>query len=611
MMHLNNPVKNTRFESQLQRSRLSLLAAVMVLLFFLLILRLGYLQFSQYKRYATLSLKNQMSIIPVNPSRGVILDKNGVLLASNIPVYALEIIPERVKHLEKTLHTLKLIIPSISDDDVEHFLHTLGQHRSYTPIPFKLKLTEEEVAIFASNQHLFPGVSIKARLMRYYPLAEKTAHLLGYVGRINLEDFQQVNATNYRATNFIGKTGIEKYYENILHGQVGYQQVETDVRGRILRVLSKQPPVSGAKIYLTIDARLQEAAYKALEKKRGAIVVLDMTKGDVLAMVSSPSYDPNLFVNGISTKDYKQLTMDLEKPLYNRAIRGLYPPASTIKPLFALAGLDKGFITPSSKIYDPGWYSLTGSTHKYRDWKRHGIISLKRAITVSCDTYFYHLGNKMGISVIEDTLMQFGFGQLSHIDLPGEVPGIVPSPSWKRRMKGSSWYGGDTIISAIGQGFTLASPLQMANATASLGQHGRRFRPHLLKKSVQDEHINLYKPLEEYPVQLNDEKNWDIIAEAMENVLRSREGTGHRFGSNTPYRVAAKTGTAQVHSSHQYDKKQYHEIPEALRDHSVFIAYAPVEKPEITIAVLVENDYIAPNVARKVMDAYFELNNKT
>ena len=611
-MRLNKPVKNHHFESQLHHFRLSLLVALLIIFSLTLVLRLAYLQFSQFQRYATLSLKNQMSILPIAPPRGVILDKNGVILAENIPVYVLEITPERVKKLPDTLQRLKALLPSVTDEDIDSFNRARNQNYAYVPIPFKLKLSQEEVAIFASNQYQFPGVNIKARLMRYYPLGEIAAHVLGYVGRINEQELQQVNSTNYRATNFIGKSGIEKFYEDDLHGHVGYSQVETDVRGRTLRIISKQTPISGEKMYLTLDARLQQAAYLAMEGKRGAVVAISAHNGDILAMVSSPSYDPNAFVNGISQQDYQRLVNAPDRPLYNRAVRGLYPPASTIKPFVALAGLEKGVVTTETKIYDPGWYRLPGIKHAYRDWKRtgHGIINLKRAITVSCDTYFYQLGNKMGISAIEDMLMQFGFGQATHVDLFEEAPGILPSPNWKRRMKGVHWYPGDTLITSIGQGFMLASPLQIANATASLSRHGRRFRPHLLGQTVHDQTgIHEYKPLEEYPIQLKNNEHWTIVAEAMQTVITSNEGTAYRFGRIVPYTVAAKTGTAQVFSGNQYEKKRYTDIPEALRDHSLFIAFAPVENPEIAIAVIVENDVIAASVARKVVDTYFELKN--
>lgn len=605
-------VTNEHVESRLHHFRLSLLVATMFILSLSLVLRLAYLQLSQFKRYATLSLKNQMSILPIAPPRGVIFDKNGVVLAENTPVFVLEIIPERVKNLNDTLKKLQELLPSITTDDIDNFTHARVQYQAYEPIPLKLKLNQEDVAVFASNQYQFTGVSIKARLMRNYPLGKITAHILGYVGRINEQELQQVDSTNYRATNFIGKSGIEKYYEAILHGHVGYQQIETDVSGRTLRILSKQPPISGEKIYLTLDARLQTAAYEALEGKRGAVVLINVKNGNILTMVSSPSYNPNLFVNGISNVDYKQLANAPDRPLYNRAVRGLYPPASTVKPFMAIAGLEKGVVNPSTKIYDPGWYKLPNVKHLYRDWKRtgHGIVNLKRAITVSCDPYFYQLGNKMGIIAMEDMFMQFGFGQLSHIDLLEEAPGLVPGPHWKRRSKGIHWYPGDTLITAIGQGFMLASPLQIANATASLSQHGKRFRPHLLSLSINDKGVKHgFKIVEEYPVQLNDEEYWSIVAEAMQAVISSPEGTAaYRFGRPKTYTIAAKTGTAQVFSGNQYEKKAYNDIPEALRNHTLFIAFAPVEKPEVALAVVLENDQSAVMIARKVMDAYFELN---
>ncbi len=603
--------KNTEHvESQLHHFRLSLLVALVITFSLILILRLGYLQFSQYKRYATLSLKNQMSIIPIAPPRGIILDKNGVVLAENIPVYVLEIIPERVKNLPATLQRLRDLLPSITNNDIVNFERAHRQNHAYLPIPVKLKLTQDDVAIFASNQYQFPGVSIKARLMRYYPLAETTAHLLGYVGRISVQELQQVNSTNYRSTNYIGKAGVEKYYEEKLHGKVGYQQVETDVSGRTVRVLTKQAPVSGSKLILTIDSRLQQAAYDALQGKRGAVVLMDVSNGNILAMTSSPSFNPNLFVNGISNDDYKLLSNAQDRPLYNRAVRGLYPPASTVKPFIAIAGLDRGVINLSSRIYDPGWYNLPNVKHAYRDWKRtgHGVTNVKRAITVSCDTFFYQLGNKMGISAIEDMLVQFGFGQLTHVDLHEEAPGLVPSPHWKRQTKNLPWYPGDTLITSIGQGFMLASPLQLANAVASMSQHGQRFRPHLLNKSIDDHgKTHTLRPVEEYPIRLKNTENWNSVTEAMHEVITSNEGTGYRFGRNAPYSVAAKTGTAQVFSMSQDEKKQYKNLPEGLRDHSLFIAFAPFEKPEVAIAVLVENDTIASFVARKVMDAWFEL----
>lgn len=610
-MRLNRSVRNDRVDAHLQRFRLNLLITVIILLSLVLFVRLGYLQISQFKRYQTLSLKNQMSIIPIAPPRGIVLDKNGIVLADNIPVYVLEIIPERVKNIPDTIKRLQDLLPSITEDDIENFNKARKQNRSFVPIPFKLKLTQEEVAIFASNQYQFPGVSIKARLMRFYPLGEETAHILGYVGRINVQELRQVDPTNYRATNFIGKSGIEKFYEDILHGEVGYQQIEIDVSGRTVRVLNKQNPVSGEKLYLTIDSRLQHAAYLALQGKRGAVVAINTKNGEILAMASSPSFDPNIFVNGIAAGEYQKLSAARDRPLYNRAVRGLYPPASTIKPFMGLAGLEKGIVDAHYSIYDPGWFRLPNVSHAYRDWKKtgHGVINLKRAITVSCDTYFYQLGHKMGIAAIEDMLAQFGFGQLTHVDLNEEAAGIVPSKNWKVQNKGVSWYPGDTVITSIGQGFMLVSPLQLANATASLSQKGKRFRPHLLQKSIQSDkgETHEYQVLEEYPMRLKDESYWTIVAEGMQSVITSNEGTGYRFGRTAPYSVAAKTGTAQVFGGRQYEKAKYEDIPEYLRDNSLFIAFSPVEDPEIAIAVIVENDFAASNVARRVLDAYFEL----
>lgn len=608
-----NPLRRETSEARVQTYRLNILISLIIFLTLLVFLRLAYLQIAQFKRYRTLALKNQMSIIPIPPPRGIILDRNGLVLAENIPIYVLEVIPEHIKDMAQTIKKLNELIPSITPEDIENFHRLRRQNRSFVPIPLKLKLSQEEVAIFASNQYQFPGVAIKARLMRYYPFGEITAHLLGYVGRINIDELKVVDPGNYRATNFIGKSGIEKFYEDILHGEIGYQQVETDVSGRTLRIINKQNPVSGEKLYLTIDIALQKVAFEAMEDKRGAVVLMSTHHGEVLAMVSTPSFDPNIFVNGIGAQEYQKLASARDRPLYNRAVRGLYPPASTIKPFIGLAGLEKGIIDARYSISDPGWFRLPGVSHPYRDWNwkkgGHGTVNLQRAIAVSCDTYFYHLGHKMGISAIEDMLSKFGFGQLTHIDLLEEAQGLIPSKRWKENVKGVTWYPGDTVITSIGQGFMLASPLQLANATASLSKKGRRYRPHLLLKSVQSDkgEAHQYAVLEEYPIRVRDENYWSLIANAMQSVIQTNEGTGYRFGRNAPYSVGAKTGTAQVFGGKQYEKSSYEEIPEFLRDHSLFIAFAPVEKPEVAIAVIVENNFAASFVARKVLDAYFEM----
>lgn len=598
-------------ESPSPHFRLNLLATIVISLSLILILRLAYLQFNQYSHFATLSLKNQMSINPIAPPRGLILDRNGIVLADNIPIYSLELLPEKIKNLNNTLTELQKLIPSISEDDIESFNHTRHSSRSYESIPLKYHLSAEEVAMIATEQYRLPGVHVKAQFMRSYPLGAVTAHILGYVSRINLDELKSVDPTNYRATNFIGKSGIEKYYENTLHGNVGYEQVETDASGRVLRTISKQAPVSGPKLFLTIDAELQRQAFQALQGKQGSAVVMNTTNGEILAMVSHPSYDPNDFVFGIPHKTYNALLNSPDKPLYHRAVRGQYPPASTLKPFMALIGLETGQINKMTSVYDPGWYRLPNVKHAYHDWRRggHGIVNVKRAIMVSCDTFFYQLGNKIGVSKIEDLLLQFGFGQLTHIDLAEEAPGLVPNPRWKMHQKNTHWYPGDTLITSIGQGFMLVSPLQLANAVATISQHGRRFRPHLGKAwKLEEGTIIPFKPVEEYPIKLHQPEYWDTVIEGMALVIKSPEGTAYnKFGHNTPYSVAGKTGTAQVFSFKQYDQKDKMKIPPELRDNSLFIAFAPIEHPTVAVAVVLEHDHDAALIARSILDAYFKL----
>ena len=598
-------------ESPSPHFRLNLLTTLIISLSLVLILRLAYLQFNQYKHFATLSLKNQMSINPITPPRGIILDRNGMVVADNIPVYTLELSLEHRKNLPKILQDLQKLLPSITEDDIDTFYHTKRNSRSYESIPLKFHLSPEEVATIATEQYRLPGVHIKAQFMRSYPYGEVTAHLLGYVSRMNLDELKSVDSVNYRATNFIGKSGIEKYYENTLHGTVGYEQVETDASGRVQRRISKQAPVSGPKLYLTIDVELQRQVFLALEGKQGSAVVIDTTNGEILAMVSTPSYNPNDFVFGIPPKTYNTLLNSPDKPLYHRAVRGQYPPASTIKPFMALVGLESGQINKVSSIYDPGWYRLPNVRHVYHDWKKggHGVVNVMRAITVSCDTFFYQLGNKVGVSKIEDLLQQFGFGQLTHIDLFEEAAGLLPSPRWKLHQKNTHWYPGDTLITSIGQGFMLVSPLQLANAVATISQHGRRFRPHLAYQWKLEKGENIpFKPIEEYPIHLHDAGYWNTVIEGMTAVIKSPEGTAYRtYGHTTPYTVAGKTGTAQVFSFKQYDKKDKMNIPPELRDNSLFIAFAPVEKPKIAIAVVLEHDHGAAPIARVIMDAYFKL----
>ncbi len=599
-------VKNPVTEKAVFRQRTVITIIIIFSLFLLITAKLLHLQVIKYHQYQTLSKRNQLNLIAIPPTRGLIYDRNGILLAGNTPIFTLELIPERVNNLNKTLHQLTALIPSIDDDDVKSFYRSLKQHRRFEAVPLKFKLSEKEVALFSVNQYQFPGVTVSAGLMRNYPLGDLTAHLLGFVGRINANELATIDTSNYAATNFIGKVGIEKFYEHDLHGVVGYQQVEIDASGRIIRSLKRTPAVSGQSIYLTIDSQLQKAAVEALGEHQGSVVAVDPNNGEVLALVSTPSYNPNAFVKGISQKDYNKLAQSKHQPLYNRAIRGQYPLGSTIKPFLAVGALDKNIVTPNERVYDRGWFKLPNVNHLYRDWKKtgHGWVSLKRAITISCDTYFYELANMMGIRRIDAILNEFGFGFLTGIDMGEELPGLIPTPEWKRVVKKTPWYTGDTIISGIGQGFMLTTPLQLANATAKLAGRGRHFKPHLLKSMQKGEVFDVVKLKESYPLLLNQKNNWDIVFSAMEDVIRAKHGTGFRFGRNPPYRIAAKTGTAQVYSIKQNTVYDENIIPEHLRDHSLFIAFAPVDKPKIAVAVVVENSPIAGNVARKVIDQY-------
>lgn len=594
-------------------NRRTLVISLLVLLFtIVLVTRLIYLQIFQHDTYKTLSNNNQLELIPIKPDRGLIYDRNGVLLAENVPVFSLEITPNRVKDLDATIAGLQQFI-TISDDDIAGFHKLKKQHRAYEPVPLKLKLTDIERAKFAINQYRFPGVDVKARLIRHYPLGETLAHVLGYVGRINEKELQRVDPINYSATNFIGKLGLERYYEKLLHGRVGYQRVEVDASGRIVRVLSRTSPVPGNDIYLTLDSDLMAAIFKALGTHRGAVVAIDPRDGSVLALASTPSFNPNLFVRGISRDEFKAYHDSPEQPLYNRAIRGQYPLASTIKPFLALQGLDSGEVSTSWRIRDPGYYRLPRSSHIYRDWKRggHGWVDVRRAIKVSCDTYFYRLALQMGITQIDSILTRFGFGIPTKIDMKEELSGLVPSPAWKLSSKGEHWYPGDTLVSGIGQGFMLTTPLQLANATAALSMRGVRHRPHLLDKQVSPDNITIpYKPSPEFPVVLKHESTWDTVIDAMRAVITEAGGTGYRFGRDAPYSVAAKTGTAQVYSSKFHEPFEDNDLPEKLRDHSLFIAFAPKDNPRIAVAVVVENSKLASEVARTTMDHYL-LNQET
>lgn len=602
------PFKNHHHEIQLVVKRAMSAFALVCLLIFILVIRLAYLEIYKNNVYTTLSTKNWLDLVPVEPTRGLIYDRNGVLLAENIPVFSLDIIPVQVTDLHKTIAALEKIV-ALDDNDISQFKKQLTQHRHFDEIPLKLRLTDEEVARFAENQHRFPGVIIKARLMRHYPFGESFSHVLGYVGRINAQELNEIDQVNYSASHYIGKLGIEKFYEEELHGQVGYEQVENDASGKPIRVLKEIKGIPGKNLYLTLDSGLQFAAEKALMGHNGAIVAIQPATGQVLAMVSEPGYDPNLFVVGISQKDYQTLQQSEARPLYDRALRGLYPFASTIKPYLALQALDTGIATPNDTIADPGWFKLNNNSHVFHDWQRrgHGSVNIGKAIMVSCDIYFYELAVKMGIHRMDTILNQFGFGALTGIDLDDELPGVVASPEWKKKVKGAHWYNGDTIISSIGQGDMQATPLQLATAVATLANRGQRFMPYLLlgeQMPGKPYVTQASTPLD--PVILQDKKNWDVVIKAMQDVVAVPQGTAYRpFGRNYAYTVAAKTGTGALSKRRNPDEEDKQEnLPEKLRDHHVFIAFAPVDNPQIAIAIVTEHSSFAVETARAMLDYY-------
>lgn len=575
--------KNPYQEKRLIQRRVLAAALLSVVLIFGLILRLAYLQLFKNSFYTTLSQQNHRESMVLLPTRGLIYDRNGVLLARNLPIFSLDILPSATPDMQKTIQRLSLLLP-ISSNQIELFYKTLHQQQRYNSIPLILKLTEEEIALFSFNRYQFPGVEIKARMLRDYPKNEAFAHVIGYVGGGEEE-------------NHVGKTGLEAYYETELHGHPGSKEIEIDARGNIIRLLKINPPISGKTLTLTIDAHLQAVAMQALGKIQGALVALDPNNGEILAMVSVPSFNPNLLVQGILQIDYDKLTNDPSKPMYNRVLNATYPPGSSIKPFLGVTALGENIVTNTETIFDPGYFKLKNSTHIFHDWdhRGHGWVNMHRAIVVSCDTYFYWLSLKMGMPLLHHALHSFGFGEKTGIDLPYEAAGILPSPAWKEKKIGQPWFPGDTLNTSIGQGFALATPLQLAVATATLAERGRSYVPHLVRtpSSVSPRSVLAFSNPQAYT----------SIIIAMQDVIRSPEGRGFRFGRNATYSVAAKTGTAQVFSLNGADSSKF--TQENLRDHGIFIAFAPVDHPKIAVAVISEHAaHVAPLVARKVMDAY-------
>jgi penicillin-binding protein 2 len=602
-------IKDYMYESQLFLGRAIAAGALVLLVLIALIGRLFYLQVENHEHYTTLSQDNRVKLDPLPPTRGLIYDQNGAILAQNLPAYSLEITPEKTKNLDHTIQKLSEII-EIDEDDINRFHQLRRQRRRFDSIPIRVRLKDKEVAIIAVNRHRFPGVDVKASLLRDYPQGMMTAHLLGYVGRINEQELQIIDTSNYRGTNFIGKNGVEKSYENLLHGSVGLQQVEVNAKGRVLRVLENRPPQPGDNLHLFLDMDLQATALQALGEYNGAVAAIDIKNGGVLTLVSKPGYDPNLFVEGISAKAYKELEQSLDNPLFNRAIRGQYPPGSTVKPFIGLAGLEYDVVGYHQESYCPGYYQLPGKDHKYRDWKKggHGKVDMEKAIVESCDVYYYELARTLGIDRLYEFLYGFGFGHPTKVDLDGELSGLMPSREWKLNKLREPWYPGETLIVGIGQGYFLATPLQLASATATLANRGHRIRPRVVEAIEKSDGSLTASPKIVDDLHQLDPMHWDQVIHAMSRVVESPRGTARSIYTDQ-YRIAGKTGTAQVFSIKQDEEYDEETVAKRKRDHALFIAFAPVTDPRIAIAVVVENGghggSVAAPIARKVMDRYF------
>ncbi|MBE7527814.1 MAG: penicillin-binding protein 2 [Burkholderiales bacterium] len=596
------------------RIRLVMSAVIVVILFGILLGRFFYLQVMQAEHYTTLAEANRIAIQPLVPNRGLIFDRNGEILAQNYTAYTLEIIPDQVKDLESAIHELATVI-EITPEDRRRFNKLKRESTRFKSLPIRSRLTDIEVARFAENQYRFPGMDIKAHPLRHYPQGELVSHVIGYIGRINDKDLEQLEADkrlkNYHGSTHIGRIGIEKSYENALHGQTGFEQVETDAVGRPVRTLSREAPVAGDDLTLSLDIGLQQAAIDAFGEYRGALIALDPSNGEILAFVSKPGFDPNLFVDGIDHANWRLLNESIDRPLNNRALRGVYPPGSTFKPFMALAGLELGKRSVRYGFSDPGYFSLPGSSHRFRDWKPggHGWVDLHKSLVISCDTYYYTLAHDLGITNIHNFIGQFGFGKETGIDIPGEVSGLLPSPEWKKKRFNQNWLPGDTISVGIGQGFNLATPLQLAYATMLLANDGKAYRPHFVKQQV-DHHKNLVEDdfvTEMFRLNLKPEY-LDHIKRALVDVTRPG-GTAARAGVNVAYTFAGKTGTSQVINIKQGERYNANRINERHRDHALFIAFAPAEDPKIVLTVLVENSgsggSTAAPIARKVLDYFF------
>ena len=604
---IDGDVRQASGDGRIFTGRVIVAGLLVVVALAVVLARLAKLQVTDHEHFTTLSEENRVKLQPLPPTRGLIYDAKGVLLADNFASYSLDVTLEKVEDLSATIAELRELV-TIEEKDIRRFERLRAQSRRFDPVPLRLNLSEEEVARIGVNAHRFAGVGIGVQLLRYYPLGPYTAHVLGYVGRINEGEQKAIDAAEYSGTHYIGKTGVEKAYEDVLRGRVGYQEVEVNAKGRVLRVLEGQAPRSGRDLHLYLDIGLQQAATTALGDRRGAIVAIDPSTGGVLAMVSNPSFDPNPFVEGIGFEDYRDLRDDPDNPLFNRAVRGQYPPGSTIKPFVGLAGLATETISFAGSKYCPGSYQLPGNSHRYRDWRRggHGTVAMEQAIVQSCDVYFYDLAHDLGIDRLHDFLATFGFGAKTEVDVAGELPGLLPSKEWAQRARKQPWFPGETLIVGIGQGAFLATPMQLAAATAAMANRGRLIQPRVVRAThTPGARAEEPIPLVSQRVPDQHRTHWDQVIGAMVQVVE--RGTAKRIRTDA-YRIAGKTGTAQVFTVGQKESYRESQVAERMRDHALFVAFAPAEEPRIALAVIVENGghggSVAAPIARQVIDAY-------
>jgi penicillin-binding protein 2 len=606
-------IKDHSAETHLFARRTFVGLLVVFVMMGMVLFNLYYLQISRFEDYQTRADGNRIKLLPVAPNRGLIYDRHGILLAENRPVFSLQVIPEEIENLELTINKLGMLL-DIDKDNVFNFYRDLKGTRRFKPLMLINRLKPKEVALFSAQQHKYPGVSVEARLARYYPYGSALTHAIGYVAKINKKDLQKLNEAgyeaNYAASYDIGKRGIEKYHEEMLHGKVGFQEVEVNNQGRIIRILDFNPPVPGKDIVLNIDINLQLEAIKAFAGKKGSLVAIDPRDGGVLALYSSPSYDPNLFVHGISSTNYKKL-LTSDRPLFNRATQGQYPPASTVKPLLALAGLEEKVITPESRIYDEGKYQLKNVERVWRDhipWG-HGWVDVTKAIEVSCDIFFYDLAYKLGIDRISESMYEFGFGDYTGIDLHEEADGIMPSRGIVKALFNRPWYIGDTINIGIGQSYWTATPVQLTQSITTLVNKGRRIIPQIIRGNIQKNTVMMQPIKERHPIAIKDEHNWDVILDGMYGTV-NRKGSAHSAFKGSHYISAGKTGTAQLVSIAQDEDYDATKLSKKNHDNAMYVGYAPFDKPQITLSVVLENaghgGAQAAPIARKIMDNYFK-----